>query len=428
MFLSSVPCVRAKDNIDAPAPLRPEAFQGLAGDFVRLVEPHCEGDPAALLVQFLVVSGTFVGRDGFCLVGRTKHAPNLYAVVVGDSSKGRKGAGFEYVLSCFEWRNSTYIKDCMSYGLSSGEGLIYRVRDPVFKLQQIKGGGEPSVVVDEGVKDKRLCVIEHEFVDVLQVCSRPGNTLSGRLRRGWDGGPLGIMTKNSPYTATDPHIGIIGHITPQELVRALSANDTENGFGNRFLWTYSEKSKDLPRGGSLPPDALDDIRRRIAVAAGCIDWGPSGKPEGIPWECEAGEIWDAFYLGLQFGNDLAGHMTNRAAPQVLRLSLLFALLDCEQTIRLRHLRAALAVWDYCKATAYYLFGGMTGNPLADDILCRLRESESGTATRTEINKWFGKNKSHAVIEQALKYLSVSGSIYKQTSPTKGRSIEYWRLS
>ncbi|HOL95992.1 MAG TPA: hypothetical protein PLH79_16705, partial [bacterium] len=37
-----------------PAPLDEAAFQGLAGEFVRMVGPHTESDPAALLIQFLV--------------------------------------------------------------------------------------------------------------------------------------------------------------------------------------------------------------------------------------------------------------------------------------------------------------------------------------------------------------------------------------
>jgi hypothetical protein len=33
------------------------AYHGLAGDFVRTVEPHTESDPAGLLIQFLVAFG-----------------------------------------------------------------------------------------------------------------------------------------------------------------------------------------------------------------------------------------------------------------------------------------------------------------------------------------------------------------------------------
>ena len=46
-----------------PEPLRNEAFYGLAGNVVRIIEPHSETDPAALLMQFLGVFGNVIGRQ-----------------------------------------------------------------------------------------------------------------------------------------------------------------------------------------------------------------------------------------------------------------------------------------------------------------------------------------------------------------------------
>ena len=46
-----------------PASLAADAFHGLAGTFVRTVEPHSEADPAALLLQFLVAFGSAAGRE-----------------------------------------------------------------------------------------------------------------------------------------------------------------------------------------------------------------------------------------------------------------------------------------------------------------------------------------------------------------------------
>jgi hypothetical protein len=41
-----------------PKPLAEQAFQGVAGEIVRTVEPHTEADPSALLFQFLGGFGT----------------------------------------------------------------------------------------------------------------------------------------------------------------------------------------------------------------------------------------------------------------------------------------------------------------------------------------------------------------------------------
>jgi hypothetical protein len=59
--------------------------------------------------------------------------------------------------------------------------------------------------------------------------------------------------------------------------------------------------------------------------------------------------------------------TGRGEAQVLRLSAIYAALDCSQIIQRPHLEAALAVWTYCHVTAIRLFGMSTGDPIADRI-------------------------------------------------------------
>ena len=69
----------------------PAAYYGLAGDFVRAMEPHTEADSAGLLVQFLVAFGNIIGPEPYYLVESDKHHANLFALLVGNSSRGRKG-------------------------------------------------------------------------------------------------------------------------------------------------------------------------------------------------------------------------------------------------------------------------------------------------------------------------------------------------
>src|SRR5207253_3063030 len=109
-----------------------------------------------------------------------------------------------------------------------GRGWL-AVRDPATIG---RGKGQRSEH-DPGVADKRLLVHEPEFSSVLQVCARPGNTLSAIIRQGWDTGNLRVMTKNDPGLATGAHISVVGHIGKVELLRCLDATDQANGFANR---------------------------------------------------------------------------------------------------------------------------------------------------------------------------------------------------
>ncbi len=70
-------------------------------------------------------------------------------------------------------------------GLSSGEGLIWLVRDPIHKREMIGKGKDieyVEVIADPGVADKRLMVVESEFANVLRQMGREGNILSRVLR------------------------------------------------------------------------------------------------------------------------------------------------------------------------------------------------------------------------------------------------------
>ena len=132
----------------------------------------------------------------------------------------------------------------IEHGLSSGEGLIWAVRDPVEKTD----AGGKTTVIDPGVEDKRLLILESEFASALRVLKREGNTLSATVRNAWDSGKLSTLTKNSPNRATGAHISIVGHITRTELLRYLDSTETANGFGNRFLWCCVRQIE-VPSGG-----------------------------------------------------------------------------------------------------------------------------------------------------------------------------------
>src|SRR5947207_659447 len=103
-----------------PAPPAATAFRGLAGEFVRAVEPHSEGDPVALLAQFLVYFGNVVGRHPHVRVEDDRHGANEFVVLVGDSSKGRKGTSRGRVHAIFEHVDRSWATTKIARGLSPG--------------------------------------------------------------------------------------------------------------------------------------------------------------------------------------------------------------------------------------------------------------------------------------------------------------------
>jgi hypothetical protein len=154
-------------------PLGPAAYHGVLGRLVRIAEPHTESDAAAIMLQSLVAIGNLLGRRVFIRVERTKHFLVLFLILVGATSKGRKGTSWDLVLDFFPLSAAAWKDHRIMAGLSSGEGLIWAVRDH-----------EPSEDADEDdapppePDDERLLVMEPEWARVLRALDREGNTLS----------------------------------------------------------------------------------------------------------------------------------------------------------------------------------------------------------------------------------------------------------
>jgi Protein of unknown function (DUF3987) len=408
--------------------LHPASLYGIVGDFVRQVEPHSEADPVALLVQFLIGVGSLIGRGAHFIAEADKHYTNIFAVLVGDTGTGRKGTSWGQVKRVLESLDETWARDCLSGGLSSGEGLIYNVRDAVVSTKPIKAGGEEvgvdgHLIADKGVTDKRLLVFEGEFASVLKAQGREGSTLSMVIRNLWDTGNARSMVKTAPTRTTGAHVSIVGHITKQELRNCLDDVESVNGYVNRFLWVCTRRSKFLPRGGRL---SSEDFAPMIRHLRECIDH--SRTVGEMTFDDEAGAMWDEVYIGLEIGRTgLLGKVTQRASPYVLRLSCLYALLDCSATVRCEHLVAALALWKYCEDSARYIFGERTGDRLADNLLRALREAEVDGLTRTDISNIVGRNVSAARIGGALSSLAESGLAHSKRERVEGskRPVERW---
>jgi hypothetical protein len=390
---------------DWPAPPEQAAYHGLPGAIVTKVAPHTEADPAAILTQLLVCCGALIGRTAYFQVEATRHHPNEFLVLVGDSAKARKGSSFDHVARLLANADPAFTSR-LSTGLSSGEGLIWSVRDPA--------GQDPGAV------DKRLLVIEPEFATVLKSTGRELSTLSPTLRSAWDGRPLALLTRTAPARATEAHISIIGHITQTELRRHTTTVEIANGFLNRFIFAAVRRVRLLPEGGDPDPLAGTGLGRYLttvlthARAVGNVMLSPAAR-----------ELWWQLYPQLtQPADGLLGQLTARAEAHVVRLALLYALLDGQKTIEPEHLHAAVALWNYGSRSAAWALGQATGDPLAEHIHAALLQAPGGL-TRTQIRDLCQRNLPAERVEHALHALAAAGRADRARALTAGRPAELW---
>jgi len=274
------------------------------------------------------------------------------------------------------------------------------------------------------VDDKRLMVRESEFAGVLKAAARETNTLTAIIRRAWDSpGLLQTMTKNSPARASNPHVSIVGHITQDELTRLLNTAEAVNGFLNRFLIICVRRSKLLPEGGAITTVEFGPIHRDLCAAV-----AQARTPLQVQFDASGRQAWNDLYYRLADPRPgLVGAITARAEAHCLRLSLLYALLDRTTAIGAVHVRAAEAVWNYADASAVHLFGDRLGNPLADELLARLRQAHAGL-TRTEISGLFSRNRSREALSRTLEELATRGLARMTAVATDGRPAEVWHAT
>jgi hypothetical protein len=384
------------------------AFYGLAGEFTKAIARYSEADPVGILLHTLIGAGCLIGSGPHVLIEHSPHSPRLNALLVG-ATASRKGVAWSTPKFVFSQVDGPWVAHRVKSGLSSGEGMIYQVRD---------ANGE-----DPGESDKRLLLIEPEFAATFKAMERQGNTLSPKIRDAWDHGTLSPLTKLERTTATNAHICIIGHITPYELLRSLSATERANGFANRFLFACVKRAQYLPSGQGAPVPILEPYFARFQRVL------ESSQLRGrLHRDNEGEELWAAMYRGIEAEHPgMTGAILGRGAAQVLRLSLVYSLLDeqeivrSEQAIRPPHILAAIALWDYCKASVLYLFGDAVGDVVADRLQ---RAIQLGPQSDTALYELLGRH-DQGRKDPALALLVRLDRVHDSRVKTAGRPLREW---
>jgi hypothetical protein len=423
---------------DFPEPMADAAFIGPLGATVLALEAQVETCREALLIETLVFFGNAIGRTAYFQVSRSRHYANEYVVLLGNSSRARKGTVRDVAVDLVSFADQGWADDAVISGAGSGEGIIAAVRDRQTRRRKAKkkekedldltheidADGYITEEIDPGVGDKRRVFDEGELSAVFKVATREGNTVSERLRTLYDSGAGQIVNKNSPMKATNAHVSVNGHITREEIRLRLTELDAANGWANRFVYCATRRVRRLP-GGTITDEALYDLTQPLGHA---IAWAREHEPR-MSWEPSAWQRWKAFYNGVS--DDvvgMVGALTARSEAHVLRLALTFAVADRVERVRLEHLEAALSVWDYCARSVAWVWADALGHPDADRILGALRDAGAAGLSRTSIRDLFSHDKRSTAIDATLALLADRRLAEARMVPTAGRSAEWWWLS
>jgi len=404
--------------------LHSDALHGLAGDVVAACTQDTEATPPGVLFYFLLRFGCQIGAFPYVPVGEEKHHARLNVVLVGKSAKARKGTSMRPVDAIFEEvaKHGLSTVDVRNSNLSSGEGLVAAVRDDSTELDKDGNTRYP------GVHDKRCLMVSEEFASALASMKRQGNTLSAVIRSLWDIGNADIVTKSEQIKTTGAHVSLMCHITEVELVEMLESKELFNGFANRFLWVKVRREKKIAIPKKIDPAIKADIAKRIAHA---LQAGGQTKPVALDDEAHA--YWESLYQELSEDEGKgASHdgATSRAEPYVLRLALIYALLDCSDTITSTHLRAAKACWDYCDASAGQVFASKTTKKeLTKQGRILQTLWQEGPCSTTRLYESFNRNISRDELHKLLDTMEKAKMIRKEDQkPETGKPSVVWYVS
>ncbi len=389
-----------------------KAYRGWIGDFVRLACAHSEADPVAILISLLLRFAAEI-YGVFFKLGDSKQMARTNAVIVGESSKARKGTSWKPVDLLFkELKNSARVTPGP---LSSGQGLIYNVRDKM--LEYDKKTGEHNVK-DPGITDKRLFVLDEEFEVALNSVKNQGNTLSATIRGFFDDGNAEPLTKTSRIKTTAAHVVILAHITKVELASALNKVQMANGFGNRFLWALVRRQKPI----AIPKPMLNsEVKRFRKILAKNIKSAMGLGALKMTKKAEA--FWEDSYpeLTMDFSG-AAGALVNRSETHAIRLAEIYALALGHKMIQTSDLEAAIAVVKYSRESTAHIFQGCPDDSRKVKILQAMRVADNNKMTKTEISdQVFKRNVKSEEIEKMLNDLEASKLVLiKKVRTTSGR--------
>ena len=397
--------------------LRPEGLNGLLGEISNSLSEGTEASKELIGGYLLSVISVSIPRDYISMpYGALTTVPRVSALFVLPTGKGKGLA--EKQANALLKRGAELLADqgkenspCTGYarthsgGLSSGEGLIYFIRDD---YTDNKGQ------VIEGVKDKRALVNESEFGNLLVKANAKNSILSGVIRKLFDGDELEPLTKHDKTGCKEPHVAIVGHITAKELLEKLDDIAIANGFANRIPIFCGSQQVYQPIPKTIDSSLLDELATKLNNK---LTWAQAQKRTIAMSNCYA-ELWCKEYSRLrQLGavNSVEEALMARAAHYASMYAMLFAVLDESEIVTARHLRSALAWVDYWHESVRYVFdteAAMTQAQLASErayqvlaTIQKLVDENNGEAiTRTPLQEALGKKFKSKLVTEALSFL------------------------
>ena len=336
-----------------------EAYYGPIGEAVRAIAPYTEADPAAIMATLIAYCGALVGPEPWCEMSGIKTNAAIFVLLVGETAKGRKGTSHHAAKALLGQLDK--VRNLA--GLGSGEGIV-------------------TELAAEDADNRHVMIVEEEFARLLSSAGRSGNTLSPTIRQMWDGEDLARTVTSGTVVAKDYHVSLIAHVTPSEQRSTMNQADKSNGFINRFMLvathttqmvTWDDQGQeDHPFRRALASAALADRASKVAER-GRVHFASDAFPAWVKLR-EDGDI------------DTSRELLARLDAHMMRIALIYALIDNSEVITREHMIAAYAFTCYVRDTTNLTYPATDGDQLVLRIGQIIEKAGAEGITRTDLGK------------------------------------------
>jgi hypothetical protein len=220
---------------------------------------------------------------------------------------------------------------------------------------------------------------------------------------------------------------LIGHTNKDELLATLTDIELSNGFANRILWCATKRRIEMPDAEFLDwknhSELIENLKAVFKQYLANTD-----EPTRFKRTYAANELWKQLYrkLNSQTHVSFIDGVLVRDTSHLLKLALIYAVLDQSDVIDVAHLNAALAVCDFSQVSARWLFSERTGNRLANTIFWALARTPEGMSRERIIDDVCYRNTTKTQLNQALEALAKNNMARMELRKgVKGRKSEVW---
>jgi len=386
-----------------PLPLAADpAFTGPIGEYARLAGSLTEADPFAVLVTALTGAATMIGPGPYVRTGDTVHPPVLFALLIAETPKANRGMSWRLARQLLDAAAPGGAAGSVVQGLSGDSGLIGALG--------LRGRPAARRALPRGARS--VLVHEPAFARVLTVSRRASSPIPWLLRNAWDGAPLDPIR----YPALRHHVGVVAHMTAEQLRAQVSLTDTSASFLGRFLFVRVRRSAPVLDEGGMPPAVISRLAGLLAPRLAAAS--QAGR---LSRDRDTLALWSAKYdeIAADDPGGLLGICTARAARLVTRLSLVYALTDGDTQIRRSHVEAALSLWRYCRQSASWALGDRSGESLEQRLLEVITRAGRRGLSLSEQSAAFSRNIAAAQIAAARQLLEERQLVETVAQPRAG---------